>query len=134
MKLEKKTDMGLLILRLWLGLNMAFSHGLGKMEHASDFLAAGSLEKFGAPVFFGIMAILAEFLGGILIALGLFTRTAAFFMVSVMIGAGFVVHAGDPWGRKEFALTYAVIALVILIMGAGRHSLDHRLLRKQEES
>ncbi len=84
MTLTQKTDLSLLILRVWLGLNMAFSHGLGKMEHASDFLSAGSLEKFGAPVFFGIMAILAEFLGGILIALGLFTRTSAFFMVSVL--------------------------------------------------
>lgn len=121
--MNNSRDIGLLILRLWLGLNMAFSHGLGKLQNANGLLN-GLDDKFPFPVFMGVMAILSEFAAALLVATGLFTRISAFFVMMTMLGAGFVIHAGDPWGRKEFALTYAVISLFLVLVGPGRYSLD----------
>jgi len=59
-----------------------------------------------------------------LIAIGLFTRPAAFFVMCTMGVAFFLQHRADPFQRKELALAYGVIALVILLLGAGRFGLD----------
>ncbi|MCA9564899.1 MAG: DoxX family protein, partial [Myxococcales bacterium] len=88
---------------------------------------------FPNPILFGWLAILGEFLGGLLMAAGLATRVAAIWIVGVMLGAGLVAHADDPWGRKEFALTYAVIALFFFFYGGGKLSAD-RLFGNASES
>jgi len=41
-----------------------------------------------------------------------------------MVVAGLVVHADDPWARKELALLYLLVGVVILVAGPGRLSLD----------
>jgi uncharacterized membrane protein YphA (DoxX/SURF4 family) len=35
-------------------------------------------------------------------------------------------HAGDPFGNRELALLYGVIALLFLLAGPGRYSVDER--------
>ncbi|NJB86604.1 putative oxidoreductase [Lewinella marina] len=122
-------DIALLVLRLWFGLEMAFGHGLGKMLKifAGDF-------KFGDPLGLGpatslVLAGSAEFIAGILIAVGFFTRLATVPYIFTMLVAAFLVHyaGGDPWGRVATPLHYAVAATAILIAGPGRYSLDHKL-------
>jgi putative oxidoreductase len=41
-----------------------------------------------------------------------------------MAVAAFVVHAGDPWAKKELALLYAVPYLALLLAGGGRFALE----------
>jgi putative oxidoreductase len=48
-----------------------------------------------------------------------------------MVGAAFVAHANDPFSKKELALAYALVALVLLVTGPGRYSIDARLERKR---
>ncbi len=129
--LEKMTkgniDLGLLLLRLWFGLEMAFAHGLPKLMK----VFAGDL-SFADPIGVGeptslILAVIGEFVAGIAMALGLFTRIACIPYLITMLVAAFIVHAGDPWGKMASPLMYAVAAIVLLITGPGRYSLDHRL-------
>ena len=122
-------DIALFILRVWFGLEMAFAHGWPKMLKVIN----GNFE-FGDPIGVGptlslILAASAEFIGGILIALGLFTRLATIPYIITMLVAALLVHyaAGDPWGRIANPLNYAVVATAILIAGPGRLSLDHKL-------
>ena len=100
-----QTDIGLLVLRLGAGLFMAFGHGFGKIPPSDGFI--GGVEKLGLPmpIFFAWMAAFSEFLGGLLIALGLFTRPAAFFWICTMGTAAFIRHADDPFSAKEKALS-----------------------------
>ncbi len=123
------TEFGIFALRVWIGLNFVFAHGIRKLVNHETFLAGDSLQKFPAPLVMGTIALLSEFLGGILLALGLATRVAALFIFGTMLGAALVVHGGDPWGRKELALTYAVIALFFMAHGGGLFSLDRLLNR-----
>jgi putative oxidoreductase len=117
-------DAGLAALRIVAGLLLAFLHGLGKVPPQEGFVGwIGSL-GFPAPMLFAWLAALAEFGGGILIALGLLTRPAALLVVIHFMIVVFVAHAGDPLGDRELAILFGVIALQFLLTGPGRYSLD----------
>lgn len=126
---EKLGDLGLMILRVFLGLTMAVAHGLPKVQNPGKVV--DSLTKMDIPVpqVSAWLAILAEFLGGILLALGLLTRPAAFFTGFTMVVAGFVIHASDPYKVKELAFAYLAMCLLLVFTGGGRFSVD-QLIRK----
>ncbi len=120
-------DLGLLVLRLWFGLEMVLAHGLPKLQKA----LSGNF-SFGDPIGVGepaslVLAIFGEFVCGLLIAAGFFTRLSCIPYLITMLVAAFIVHGGDPWGKMAYPLMYAVAAIVLLFTGPGRYSLDHRL-------
>ena len=127
-------DAGLLILRVGVGLAMAFAHGLGKIPVSEGFVGATAALGFPFPVLFAWAAALSEFLGGLLLAVGLVTRPAAFFLACTMATAFFVQHGADPFGDKELAFVYLVASLALLAAGPGRYSVDRSLQRPEPEA
>ena len=145
---ERSQNFALFVLRL-AGLYLALGHGMGKVVAlaAGETGFAGSVGKLGfpLPLAFAWAAALAELVGGLLLALGLLTRIAAFFVASTMAVAAFLHHhaltqwlaaAGlatvpeetlKGWGRPELAVVYLLVALTLLATGAGGWSLDARL-------
>ena len=123
------TNISLLILRVSFGLSMALAHGLNKVPPSSGFISA--LDSHGFPIapVFAWLAGLAEFLGGILIAIGLVTRLRALRLAITMFVAIFIWHVGDPFSKIELAGAYFITSIVLLIMGGGSFSLD-RLIQK----
>lgn len=117
-------DLGLLVLRVFLGLSLAFGHGLGKLPPRPGFVEGVAKLGFPAPEFFAWAAGLAEFAGGILLALGLLTRPSALAILFTMCLAGFLRHAPDPYPTKEKAFAFAAAALLFLLAGSGRFGLD----------
>jgi putative oxidoreductase len=119
-------DLGLLVLRLWFGLEMALAHGLPKLiklingESFADPLGVGMTTSL-------VLAIFGEFVCGLLIAAGFFTRMACIPFMITMLVAALIVHSGEGWGKIASPLMYVVGAIVLLITGPGRYSLDHRL-------
>ena len=120
----RSVDWGLLVLRVFSGLGIAFGHGIGKLPPSDRFVAGTAELGFPVPIVFAWVAALSEFLGGIFMALGIFTRPAAFMVMSTMLVAALRRHANDPFPQKEKALLYATIALALLIAGGGRLALD----------
>jgi putative oxidoreductase len=47
-----------------------------------------------------------------------------------MLVAALIVHAPDPFSRKELPLLYATIFVIIAIAGAGKYSLDNWISKK----
>lgn len=129
-KMIHNPDLGLLLFRLFVGLTMAFAHGLGKLPPSEQLIGGVSSMGFPAPIVFAWAAALAEFVGGVLIAGGLFTRYAALFLAFTMGVAAFVAHAADPFKAKEMALLYLASAVLLLFTGAGRFSLDSTIRKK----
>jgi putative oxidoreductase len=78
-----------------------------------------------------LAAGLAEFAGGLLLALGLFTPVAALLIISVMTAAVWTVHLKNGlWATNsgyELNLLYATIAFAVAGIGPGHWSLDHAL-------
>lgn len=126
--LPTNPDLGLLILRLWLGV-VGILHGSQKLFGAFGGPGikgfAGFLESLHvpAPTPSAILAASAEFGGGLLIALGLWPRIAAVPFAFTMIVAWATAHQGVFFEQNkggEYALTLAAMALVVIVAGPGK--------------
>ncbi len=118
-------DFGLLFLRLSVGLLMAFGHGWGKIER---LFADGEI-TFADPIGIGVIPSLvlaggAEFFAALAVALGICTRWMAVPVAITMLVAAFIVHADDPFQKKEFALLFFFPFLTLMFTGPGRFSFD----------
>ncbi len=86
------------------------------------------------PALFAFLAITAEFAGALGLIVGLLSRVAAFGVASVMVVAILTVHASNGffmnWAGSqkgegfEYHLLAIGLALVVMIQGAGKASLD----------
>ena len=126
------SDLGLLVLRVSIGLMMAFSHGLGKVE---KFFAGGEI-KFPDPIGIGSSASLflagfTEFFLSLLLVVGLATRIVTIPLAITMLVAAFIIHGADPFAKKEFALLYLVPYITLFFTGPGKYSLDAKFCNKK---
>lgn len=123
-------DFVLTILRVFAGLSLMLAHGAGKIPVSHGFVKHVGELGFPLPIVFAWAAALSEYVGSLLLAIGLFTRPAALFVAFTMFTAAFIGHAGDPFGAAEKAYLFLVISLVFLILGSGRFSLDSIIRRR----
>jgi putative oxidoreductase len=117
-----------------------------RIASAIAFLYHGSAILFGAfggpgpqgfsahlhmPTLVGYLVGLAQFAGGLAILSGVLIRLGAACIIIVMLGAIFLVHLPHGFdiskGGLEYALMQLLIALALLITGAGAYSLASRL-------
>ena len=118
------TDLGLLLLRLMVGLvfvNSGYSH---LKDPAARAKSIGMSKTF--TIFLGI----AEVSGALGVAFGVLTQLAAFGLILIMFGAIqkkiFVWHTGF-WGGKAYGwhydLMFVLINLVIIFTNGGAYVL-----------
>jgi putative oxidoreductase len=119
-----QSDLGLLLLRLWFGTVLALAHGFSKVSDLPKFIASVSKHGIPLPEVTAPFAALSELAGGLLLALGLFTRPAGLAVCATMLVAAFHVHGADPFKKQEFALAYAAAGLALALTGPGRFSVD----------
>ncbi len=129
-KLENALSTGLLVLRVGVGL-MMLVHGWQKLTGFSEMA-----DSFPDPIGMGsklslIAAIGAEVGCSLLLILGLGTRLAVIPLAFTMLVALFVVHADDPWQKKELAALYLLIYATLLLTGPGKFSIDSFIWRKR---
>lgn len=128
----KYRDVGLLILRVGIGI-MFIVHGMPKLIGGSEKWLAlgGAMKALGvdfAPMFWGFMAAISQFAGGILLALGYFTRLACFFLLNTMIVAAVMhISKGDPFAKYSHAVEAGILFFSLLFIGPGKFSLDNRI-------
>jgi putative oxidoreductase len=103
---------------------------VGKLPPSARFLSGVEEMGFPAPALIGWAAALTESVGGALIAVGLLTRPAALSVLFTMLVAAFL-REGPTFADKEKALLYGAVALLLLLTGAGRYSLDAALRRRR---
>ena len=128
--LSTVANMGLALLRIFAGVALMTSHGLTKLPPSEQFVGGVANIGFPEPTVFAWAAALSEFLGGALLALGLLTRPASFFIACTMLTALLGVLRSDPFGKQELAFLYLFIALCFLLKGASDWSID-AFLRKR---
>src|SRR3954470_6350963 len=119
--LSRYADTVYCIMRLIVGLLFA-CHGGQKIL---GFPPGGHGPPEGALMVFGAWV---ELVGGLLIAVGLLTRIAAFISSGEMAVAYFMVHAGGGFfpivNHGEAAVLYCFVFLYIVFYGPGRLSID----------
>ena len=128
---ELVIDVGLLVLRVWLGLSMLLLHGWSKVEKYAG-MSQGFPDPLGVgPAMSLNLVIFAEVLCALLLVVGLAARLASIPLVVTMAVAFFVIHGGTlvGEGNGEMAFIYLAGFVGLLIAGPGRYSFDHYILR-----
>ncbi len=104
-------------------------HGSSKI--VNPFGAAEMVEGLGfyPGAFWSPLLAITEFFGGILIALGLFTRPAAFAgMIVLLVTVWFHwITMGQGFSGAEKSILWAAIFAFFVIRGGNRHSIDAKL-------
>lgn len=136
-------DIGPTVARVGLGLVM-FPHGAQKalgwfggpgLSGTMGFMTS----QLGIPAVFVGLAIAAEFLGSIGLITGALSRIAAFGVAMTMVVAALMVHVGNGFFMNwtgaaggegfEYHLLAIALAVVVMVKGAGKWSVDARLSR-----
>lgn len=113
------------VLRIVVGL-LFMEHGLAKLVHFPlvPMFANGPL----APMI--LASGIIELVGGALLALGLFSRIAAFVCSGMMAVAYFTVHFAQGFypimNGGELAIVYCFLFLYLAAAGPGRFALNNK--------
>lgn len=100
------------------------THGYPKLTHLFSGDEIAFVDPFGVgPTFTFGLVVFAEFLCGIFIIMGLFTRLATIPLIITMFFA-FMHHNPDPFSVKEKPLLYLLIFITLFVFGSGKFSLD----------
>lgn len=142
--LNPSMDRADLILRIALGI-VFFAHGSQKIfGWFGGFGWTGTLGYFqqaiGIPPFLAGLSFLAEFVGGVLILLGLLTRPAALAIAVTMLVAGlkvglpngFFLDSKGPNNGIEYVFVLFLLAVYFVIKGSGRISMDSLLSKRND--
>ena len=130
---EIVTPLSWLIVRCAAGLIMAV-HGWGKVPNHAAIAKALSTMGFEPSAILVWVLFVIEFIGGVAIAAGLFTR---FFAAAAAIEFA-VITFGPYWGNGfswlnrgyEYTLLWGLIMFAIALRGGGPYSLDRKLGRE----
>ncbi len=125
---------GITVLRVVVGI-VFLAHGGQKLFVWGFGGMAGFLGQVGipAPMLAAVIVTLVEFLGGLALLLGLFTRWAAIPLAINMAVAILTVHLQAGFflpNGYEFALTLLAATVALSLLGSGEASVD-RLLEKR---
>lgn len=138
--LSKHSDAGILILRVGIGIAFVFTHGWAKISGGPEMWTkiGGAMAHIGitfAPTFWGFMASISEFGGGILLIFGLFTRPAAAFMAFTMVIASSQhLMKLDPWARAIYPMEMFSVFMALIFLGAGKYSIDALISKPKKNS
>ncbi len=126
--------LALLLIRVGFGV-FYMVHGWPKITGGTDTWAwlGGNMSLIGlgfAPVFWGFLAAVAEFFGGLLLIIGVLTRPVAAMLIFTMVIATLMhLNVGDPINTVMNPLKGLVVFAGLLISGAGKYSVDNMLGR-----
>ena len=124
-------SLGLLLLRLVVGVAF-MHHGWTKIQNPLGWMGS----KSATPGILQALAALSEFGGGLAWVIGLLVPLASFGILCTMaVAVSHHLGQGDPFvGRGasyEPALVYASVAVLLLLVGPGRFSLDHLIFGRR---
>lgn len=131
--LEKNTDLGILILRLSIGILMLL-HGIAKLVYGAGGIEQ-MLEASGLPSFIVYGVYIGEVIAPLFIILGYGTRIAATIFAFNMIVAVGMAHAAEIFTLSstggltiELQALYFFGAVVLIFTGGGKYALSSKKL------
>ncbi|MCI0572029.1 MAG: DoxX family protein [Myxococcaceae bacterium] len=122
-------DLGLLMMRVGLGLAFLFVHGAPKLMGGPERWAklGGALGNFGidfAPTFWGLLAAVSEFGGALCLLTGVLFRPAlAGLIVTMAVATSVHLARGEGFGGASHALEVGIAFIGLFLTGPGRYRL-----------
>lgn len=129
-KHARNVDVGLLILRLGIGA-LFIRHGWMKLTGGPEAweelgkMFQGLVSMPLPAVFWGFMAMFAEFGGGIALVLGVLVHPFLVLLFITMVVASALTW--PTWPSVGYPLSMAVVVLSLFLIGPGRYSIYARV-------
>jgi putative oxidoreductase len=124
-------DKGLALIRIAVGLLMAY-HGVEVFDRTTmESYLTWDTFKSGTGEFLVYLGKSSEFISGVLLTLGFFTRLGALIAVGTLSYITFIVGNGRFWYEDQHPFMFVLFGLLFFFTGPGAWSLDK--LRKRTE-
>ena len=133
--MDKFRDHGLLLLRVGIGASF-MAHGWPKLAGgaAKWEKLGGAMKHLGidfAPTFWGFMAAVSEFFGGLLLAAGVAWLPALAMLAGTMAVASTMhIQKGDGFTGASHALESLVLFVSLAVIGPGRFTIAKQIAGK----
>lgn len=137
MRYNKTTALNivLLMVRIWLGYRMftaSYSSVIDIIFHPEEraFFEKwfGEVLHFPIPLVMAFLAKGSELVGSIFVFPGLFTRISASLIAFTMLVATLTANLGEDFNIDGgFTISYFMFALVLIVEGGGKCSVDYLL-------
>ncbi len=131
-----KEDIAKLILRITIGGLMLF-HGIDKAIHGVNFIE-GMLSAHELPAVVTYGVYIGEIVAPLMLIFGLLTTLGAIIIIVNMVMAILLVYSDALFSVTEHGawsievpMLYLMSAVVIILLGPGRYSVDYHLYEKK---
>lgn len=127
------------LLRIYLGIGL-FVRGVLFISNSAAFvdLIGTSSAAWLTSVALVHYVALAHLVGGVMLALGLFTRAAALVQIPILLGAVFIVHFQGGLMAASQSLEFSALVLFLLALmflwGSGSLALDRYIIERPDEA
>ena len=129
--MKKNFDMGVLVLRLSLGI-LLILHGYAKIQKGTGPIE-GLLEKNGLPGMLAYLVFVGEIIAPLMLIFGYRTKIGALLVMATMLVAVFLTALGKvasltetgAWALELPALFFTG-SLALLLMGGGKYAISHK--------
>ena len=125
--LNRLQPWGALLLRLILGGTMIYYGYRKVVPHGALHRFAHEVATLGLPAWLGYVSAFTEFVGGMLLVVGLFTRLAALFVTINLLVAFITVGIHQNFSVYSNIAALIAIAVMLLFYGAGKLALDRKI-------
>jgi putative oxidoreductase len=130
LQFRDRVDTGLLVLRLGTGLMFALVHGWPKLAGGvTNWKAVGGAftRLIGIsvmPEFWGFLAMLSEFGGGLCLIAGVLFRPAcALIFFTMSVAAVSIIRGGYGFGSASQPVELAIVVAALFLIGPGKFTL-----------
>jgi len=122
---------GLTLIRLMVGFFMIY-HGKEVFSDAkmSEYMQWDMFKNSSFAKTMVYAGKASEFVGGVLLSLGLLTRVAALLLAGTMSYITFFVAEGRIWNEDQHPFLFVLLAMVFFFTGGGKWSADNLLFKK----
>ncbi len=135
---DKFRDYGLLLLRVGIGLMFITIHGFPKISGGVQTWTVFG-KTFNSiigisfiPVFWGFMAAISEFGGGICLIAGVLFRPAcALMLFTMLVAVTAQIRGGYGFSGASQALEMGIVLLSLIFIGSGRFTLPNLLFSRK---
>ena len=113
--------------------------GIFLIYHGWEVFDAAKMQEYAnwemfkhssSPSFMPYLGKASEFLSGLFLTVGLFTRIACLIIIGTMLYISFIIGSGKIWYEDQYSFLFALLALVFIFTGPGNFSIDKIIFNK----
>jgi putative oxidoreductase len=123
---------GIACVRIIVGIFLIY-HGWEVFDVAKmkEYATSEMFKHSSWPAFMPYLGKGSEFLSGLLLTTGLFTRIACLIIIGTMLYISFIIGTGKIWMDDQYPFLFALLALVFIFTGPGNFSIDKIIFDKK---